>query len=264
MNTEINANVQRLSSQSKDLITLSRCTHCGKPVMLGKKYCNFCGKMQAPNNPSTMLNEEANGQEVSQDQDLVTVSKYKGDSNNGIKTFFGILLIILWSLEMGHVSINGITGTAGALLGKYIAATLLLFIPACFLLSKPKNKVEYAEGKSSAIEHGNFSKCIYCGMPIGPRMHYCNYCGKKQVMDPANIDGVKSIGQREKSQMKDRNIDSFSKSEEFEQPILVPTEEHLSLDETNHEEKTDMMYCKHCGKRIESDATYCRYCGKKL
>ena len=27
---------------------------------------------------------------------------------------------------------------------------------------------------------------------------------------------------------------------------------------------TEMMYCKHCGKRIEADSTFCKYCGKRL
>lgn len=26
----------------------------------------------------------------------------------------------------------------------------------------------------------------------------------------------------------------------------------------------EMMYCKHCGKRIEADSTFCKYCGKKV
>ena len=26
----------------------------------------------------------------------------------------------------------------------------------------------------------------------------------------------------------------------------------------------EMMYCKHCGRRIELDSTYCKYCGKRL
>lgn len=30
------------------------------------------------------------------------------------------------------------------------------------------------------------------------------------------------------------------------------------------EEKNDLIYCKHCGKKISSDSTYCQYCGKKL
>lgn len=28
--------------------------------------------------------------------------------------------------------------------------------------------------------------------------------------------------------------------------------------------ESDMMYCKHCGKRIESDSTFCKYCGIRL
>jgi hypothetical protein len=26
----------------------------------------------------------------------------------------------------------------------------------------------------------------------------------------------------------------------------------------------DMMYCKHCGKRIEADSKFCKYCGGRL
>ena len=26
----------------------------------------------------------------------------------------------------------------------------------------------------------------------------------------------------------------------------------------------EMMYCKHCGKRIEADSTFCKYCGRRL
>ena len=26
----------------------------------------------------------------------------------------------------------------------------------------------------------------------------------------------------------------------------------------------EMMYCKHCGKRIEADSTFCKYCGKRV
>lgn len=31
-------------------------------------------------------------------------------------------------------------------------------------------------------------------------------------------------------------------------------------------EKTDenLMFCKYCGKRIESDSLFCKYCGRKL
>ena len=47
-------------------------------------------------------------------------------------------------------------------------------------------------------------------------------------------------------------------------PVAVPVNEHLPQNEITQFEEPDMMYCKHCGKRIESDSTFCKYCGKRL
>ena len=29
------------------------------------------------------------------------------------------------------------------------------------------------------------------------------------------------------------------------------------------EDETNLVFCKHCGKKIESDSKFCRYCGKE-
>ena len=47
-------------------------------------------------------------------------------------------------------------------------------------------------------------------------------------------------------------------------PMTAPVNEHLLQNEVTQFEEIDMMYCKHCGKRIESDSTFCKYCGKRL
>ena len=33
---------------------------------------------------------------------------------------------------------------------------------------------------------------------------------------------------------------------------------------TNNIDNIEMMYCRHCGKRIEADSAFCKYCGKRL
>ena len=32
----------------------------------------------------------------------------------------------------------------------------------------------------------------------------------------------------------------------------------------DYNDNIEMMYCKHCGKRIEADSTFCKYCGKRV
>ena len=44
----------------------------------------------------------------------------------------------------------------------------------------------------------------------------------------------------------------------------APVKEQPLQNEVSQNNELDMMYCKHCGKRIESDSTFCKYCGKRL
>ena len=57
-------------------------------------------------------------------------------------------------------------------------------------------------------------------------------------------------------------------SETIQEAVVVPdtvsVEEQIPNNEVIQTIKSDMMYCKHCGKRIESDSTFCKYCGKRL
>lgn len=52
--------------------------------------------------------------------------------------------------------------------------------------------------------------------------------------------------------------------EEVVVPVTAPVNEHLHQNEVTQFEELEMMYCKHCGKSIESDSTFCKYCGKRL
>ena len=47
-------------------------------------------------------------------------------------------------------------------------------------------------------------------------------------------------------------------------PEATAVNENTPQNEANQNKEQDMMYCKHCGKRIESDSTFCKYCGKRL
>lgn len=47
-------------------------------------------------------------------------------------------------------------------------------------------------------------------------------------------------------------------------PDTVPVDEQIPNNEVIQKKGLDMMYCKHCGKKIESDSTFCKYCGKRL
>lgn len=47
-------------------------------------------------------------------------------------------------------------------------------------------------------------------------------------------------------------------------PETTPVNDNPLQNEIAQNKEPDMMYCKHCGKRIESDSTFCKYCGKRL
>lgn len=36
-----------------------------------------------------------------------------------------------------------------------------------------------------------------------------------------------------------------------------------AVEKVESDNNIEMMYCKHCGKRIEADSTFCKYCGKQ-
>ena len=46
---------------------------------------------------------------------------------------------------------------------------------------------------------------------------------------------------------------------EIKEEIAVPPQQPV-----DNVVDIEMMYCKHCGKRIEADSTFCKYCGRRL
>ena len=85
----------------------------------------------------------------------------------------------------------------------------------------------------------------------------------KEIIETASIEVPKPIKQ-------DEEVHEVTTTppepiiEEVVVPVTAPVNEHLPQNEVNQFEESDMMYCKHCGKRIESDSTFCKYCGKRL
>jgi hypothetical protein len=85
----------------------------------------------------------------------------------------------------------------------------------------------------------------------------------EEIIEPASIETSKPIKQEEEIH-EVTSVPSEPIIEEVDVPVAVPVNEHLPQNEITQFEEPDMMYCKHCGKRIESDSTFCKYCGKRL
>ena len=85
----------------------------------------------------------------------------------------------------------------------------------------------------------------------------------EEIIEPTSIEVSKPIKQDEVV----HEVTSTPPKpiiEEVVVPVTAPVNEHLPQNEVTQFEESDMMYCKHCGKRIESDSTFCKYCGKRL
>jgi hypothetical protein len=85
----------------------------------------------------------------------------------------------------------------------------------------------------------------------------------EEIIKPASIEIPKPIKQ-DKEKHEATSIPSEPIIEEVDVPVTAPVIEHIPQNEVTQFEEPDMMYCKHCGKRIESDSTFCKYCGKRL
>lgn len=85
----------------------------------------------------------------------------------------------------------------------------------------------------------------------------------KEIIETASIEDPKPIKQDEEVH-KDTSLPSEPIIEEVVEPVTAPFDENIPQNEITQFEEPDMMYCKHCGKRIESDSTFCKYCGKRL
>jgi len=86
---------------------------------------------------------------------------------------------------------------------------------------------------------------------------------EEEIIVPSSIEDPKPIKQDEEVH-EFTSIPSEPIIEEVDVPVTAPVIEHLPHNEVTQFEEPDMMYCKHCGKRIESDSTFCKYCGKRL
>ena len=62
-------------------------------------------------------------------------------------------------------------------------------------------------------------------------------------------------------------LESETPVQEIKPNVVIVTEEEPALQMDNQIKEDvsfpDMMYCKHCGKRIEVDSKFCKYCGKR-
>ena len=85
----------------------------------------------------------------------------------------------------------------------------------------------------------------------------------EEIIEPTSIEVPKPIKQDEEI-YEVTSIPSEFIIEEVVVPVTAPVNEHIPQNEETQFEEPDMMYCKHCGKRIESDSTFCKYCGKRL
>ena len=85
----------------------------------------------------------------------------------------------------------------------------------------------------------------------------------EEIIDPTSIEASKPIKQ-DVVVHEVTSIPSEPIIEDVVVPVTAPVNEHLPQNKVTQLEEPDMMYCKHCGKRIESDSTFCKYCGKRL
>lgn len=85
----------------------------------------------------------------------------------------------------------------------------------------------------------------------------------EEIIEPISIEVPKPIKQDKEVHVV-TSITSEPIIEDVVVPVPAPVNDHLPQNEVTQFEEPDMMYCKHCGKRIESDSTFCKYCGKRL
>ena len=85
----------------------------------------------------------------------------------------------------------------------------------------------------------------------------------EEVIESTPIEESKST-----EQVEEAHEAASMLSETIQEAVVVPdtvsVEEQIPNNEVIQTIESDMMYCKHCGKRIESDSTFCKYCGKRL
>lgn len=130
--------------------------------------------------------------------------------------------------------------------------------------SSIKNGKQLQEEQEDVIqkdrtEDYNLSSCIHCGMPILIGQNYCNYCGKKQYTLSAIKQGI-SGGEEKGKDGPDADRQSVK---------IVSNTKDSSKSDINGSKVLglsngcDVVYCKHCGKRIDEDSIFCYYCGER-
>ena len=87
------------------------------------------------------------------------------------------------------------------------------------------------------------------------------------VLPPEPTDNIEtpSINEPEVSEsVSQENV--IPQQIQVEEEVITIKEEEVDFHQQPADtvEKNEMMYCKHCGKRIEADSTFCKYCGRRL
>lgn len=85
----------------------------------------------------------------------------------------------------------------------------------------------------------------------------------EEVIESTPIEELKPTEQVEEAH-ETASMLSETVQEEVAVPDITIVNEQLPNSEVLQMIESDMMYCKHCGKRIEEDSTFCKYCGKRL
>lgn len=144
-----------------------------------------------------------------------------------------------------------------------VAVVILLRIAHVKPESKRVNTFEGATVESSQLAPVEIAEASAPQKNEDPFRFMPKGAVSEEIIEPASIETSKPIKQEEEIH-EVTSVPSDPIIEEVDVPVAVPVNEHLPQNEITQFEEPDMMYCKHCGKRIESDSTFCKYCGKRL
>lgn len=88
-------------------------------------------------------------------------------------------------------------------------------------------------------------------------------CETESEVDSNKVSDANSISNSEMNQALET---STLEEKTFNLPNFEATKKDDRTSYALKTEKTDenLMFCKYCGKRIESDSLFCKYCGRKL
>lgn len=79
--------------------------------------------------------------------------------------------------------------------------------------------------------------------------------GTIEVIEPSHNEDPLKFMPKSSVEFQPRQEEEDSVSSELEAIETAPMDTNVHI---------EMMYCKHCGKRIEADSAFCKYCGKRL